>query len=453
MGVLYDLDKSHSWYGLFTIKIDSEIINAGGRLFYSPENGLHANVIIEEFNQIYKCLDKKQIINECIAYLCDENTNKIIRCTLCYVMIDTEYCSNTKTFHSMKLMPTFCVFHYNSFEMNIDYFDIYIPVWKDFLSPPFSQHKLPLKKDFEVILLENNWKVEFLEAASYTLIDQKELDGVFIGLPDEYMNLNKENTLKLKTKHEWFVRIYPSQPLELNLENLSRIRNEVEKFTYLIAVLINKSVKIERVVISDKKKNLSPSMLFQALLNKDIKEDVFINQLAPVRYSSIENVKEVFYKYYLKYDDFKDIIEILNMNKYENYSKYHFTRIADCLKDIDKQPSSKKQHYQNSILKYATVDMKKEIQLIFKKYFRIEEWKEIGSKVTDLRGLIIHFNKKKFGDSELKHIDIVLYNLTVIFTLLLKAHILSEISVEDSVIKKYLDYHFEQRSIMQKIDE
>lgn len=444
------LNEKYNFFGLITIRIDTHIVNLGSKVQYTPENGFSIQAIIEEYNQTYRCLQGLEVIDTCTAYLVDESDNEIIKCTFFNIILSSEFHSSPESYQNLNLYPRLCIFNTYKKNIKINAIQIYLPFWNEFFFPNVNTKSIKYNENNEIFNIQDGWKLEFSESASYNLLNKEDISGFFIDIEEGSVQVSDEvKYLKPKVKHRKYILLKPSEINTLDSENISTIMYQLYKLRNFLSILFNMKINLERVVL-DTQNDGQIDTLYHVNNNEKKVYDSFIYHMLPIKYSDIENLDEIFEKYYEQYNVFESIIEIMNQNIDESYSKYHFTRTTDCLKEIGLS-ISEEQPYNKAIEEMAIDEIKDEIIKVFKKDFDIGSWKKIGSKISELRGILTHFNNSKI-DSNIDYYS-VMFNLTGLFSIVIKAYVLKKIGLNLVLVQRYQKYHFDKRTTMKTMQK
>jgi len=448
MGNRIFLNKEYDFYGLITINVDSIVVNLGAKIKYSPVDGFTIHAVIEEYNQKYTHLEGLEILEDCDAYLFNEIDDEIQRCTFYDIFLSSKFNSMSGTCQDLTLYPRICIFNTYGKELKINEIQIFLPFWNEFFFPKMKNKTTKYCEVNEIFNIGNGWKLEFTESASYNIIDKEDLNKYFIDLEGDNINFSEDiKYLKPKSKHIKYLLLKPEIQKAMDSESIGSILREIYKLRNFLSILFNMKINMERIVFRTEEDGRLDA-LYSVNNNEMIKYDFFIYQFLPIKYSDIKNFDEIISKYYDLYDSYEPIIEIMNQNIDEKYTKYHYSRTSDCLKEIGTL-ISKNEPYRKAIETIAIKEIKDEIEKIFNHNFGITDWKEIGKKISYLRALITHFNNNKI-DVNIEYYSLM-YNLTSIFSVIIKAHILKNVGMKKNLIVNYEKYHFEHRKTMKTI--
>lgn len=438
----FHLNQNYEWHGIFVIKLNNTVLHFGGILSYSFNSGIKCRVMYEEFNSDLNELNNYELINECEAYLEDLDSNEIIRCKLLNVMLGTKFNSMKETFGSLTLMPEFIVFNSSILNKNINSIDIHIPIWNEFILPQNKQYYSKYIPERNIIDINEYIKIVFSECASFTIANKEELKNILMNDENAVIETLGSEYIKVKQSHDRYISIRFNKESTLDISQLNDIKLNVYKIISLIEIILNRKVGVSTVNINCE--NIKVNILYTNTYNKIKNYKKFINLFEPITYDKVPNINEIIQLYFEKYFEIRELIDIMNLNRDESYNDFHFTRIADCLKEISK---TKKKSYDSAILENSNDTILDEIQELFSREFKINKWDEIGKRISLLRAKFTHFNEDGVSDISQSRLYLIYYNLTVLFTIIINSYILKEIGFSKELIDKYQNHHFKNRSI------
>jgi hypothetical protein len=457
----YTFDKDHKWQGTIFVTIEGHEYQTSGIIEYRPEKRFYAEIVfsspIKSAGLFKTFLGRAINIGTATAIVVDDATKTSLFLTLleCVCRI-RQFGRITRAIIYPRFLLASKGYLADPGKNKITNVDAEYNVWPEFNCPKGFTKKKKLIELHSKTALDSGFTISCREdVRGEPLLDFK-ADEIFTG-PQDYLDkitdsvrplvLEAQKTAKefagcisLKTSdsHRWYVRFENKTPTDL-----SSVMEYVQKsliFSSLLMLLTHEwQTSIFRIYLyTDSEKSGPSGLLYNSDKVYGRDEYRYVFQSAGLNMSSFtqRSWSRLLRQFYNSYDDMQNHLSVLyTNNKGANFSLFHVSRIIDCLSGIGQEKKYKKRtKYQDVLENY----LGKYVCNRLEKYLMPINSKNLGAQISDLRAIVVHFNRKK-------KVDIALaFNVYPILELAVIDFIFEKIKISKQLRGKYKNHYLEQ---------